>query len=107
MNHFAEQCVPGNYSQNGFEPCELCPQGEYQDKYESNGCIECPRGKTTGYIGTPDIEHCVSKGSYILITLLHTCVPYYESFEGEKFFNFVDFHVHEYFLLMVYSIANC
>ena len=65
MNYFAEKCDPGNYSQNGFEPCTLCPQGEYQEDYEQYQCIKCSPGTTTGYTGTRDKDHCVDKGKII------------------------------------------
>ena len=66
MNHSTEKCGPGNYSLNGFEPCTLCPQGEYQEDYEQKMCIKCPPGTTTGYIGTIDKDHCVDKGMIII-----------------------------------------
>ena len=59
--HSTEKCGPGNYSQNGFEPCTLCPQGEYQENYEQKKCIKCRPGTTTEYIGTLDSDHCVDK----------------------------------------------
>jgi len=65
VDYFAEKCGPGNYSQNGFEPCTLCPQGEYQENYEQYECIKCPPGRTTGYRGTIDKDHCVDKGIHI------------------------------------------
>ena len=54
---------------NGFEPCTLCPQGEYQEDYEQKNCIKCPPGTTTGYTGTLDKDHCVDKGSHITMHL--------------------------------------
>ena len=69
MNNSIEKCGPGNYSLNGFEPCTLCSQGEYQEDYEQKMCIKCPPGTTTGYTGTLDKDHCVDKGSHITMHL--------------------------------------
>ena len=65
MDILAEKCGPGNYSENGFEPCTPCLQGEYQEDYEAYNCIKCPPGTTTGYTGTLDKDHCVDKGMII------------------------------------------
>ena len=80
--HSTEKCGPGNYSQNGFEPCTLCPQGEYQEGYEWMKCFKCPPGTTTGYIGTLDSDHCVDKG------MIHICSnknDFIELFSQDKY----------------------
>ena len=38
-------CSPGNYSTNGFEPCNECPCGSFPEIY---GAVQCNNCSTTG-----------------------------------------------------------
>ncbi|KAK2183706.1 hypothetical protein NP493_299g03061 [Ridgeia piscesae] len=55
------QCAPGQYSQDGFRPCQQCPVGKYQRDYGRTRCTPCGRGITTRKTGATGFHECVVK----------------------------------------------
>ncbi|XP_048245187.1 sushi, von Willebrand factor type A, EGF and pentraxin domain-containing protein 1-like [Haliotis rufescens] len=54
------QCLAGQASPNGIEPCVVCPIGEYQPSAGTRHCLPCPRGTMTTITGSTHREACTS-----------------------------------------------
>ena len=54
-------CLEGTYSENGVEPCMLCPKGEFQNKTGQSRCQPCPGLQSTPGEGTTSLKACISK----------------------------------------------
>lgn len=52
-------CSPGSFSQNGLEPCVLCPLHHYQPVYGQMDCLECPDQLSTNEEGAAEIFQCI------------------------------------------------
>ena len=53
-----QKCAPGTYSDNGLEPCNLCPRNFYQPLQGQMTCDECPTGNRTINEGSDGIIAC-------------------------------------------------
>jgi len=51
------KCLPGTFSQNGMEPCLVCPNGTYSVKNGSISCINCSVTSNT-LLCPKDIDPC-------------------------------------------------
>ena len=40
----AYDCIPGEFSESGKEPCDKCEEGHYSVMGGSTECFECPEG---------------------------------------------------------------
>ncbi|KAL8178953.1 UNVERIFIED_CONTAM: Signal peptide, CUB and EGF-like domain-containing protein 3, partial [Gekko kuhli] len=57
----AGQCPPGQYSVDGFKPCQLCPRGTYQPEAGRALCFHCGGGLTTKHEGAFSFQDCDTK----------------------------------------------
>ncbi|OAF65906.1 hypothetical protein A3Q56_06329, partial [Intoshia linei] len=57
------QCLPGEYSDNGFTSCVSCPISYYQNLYGSKECILCPSNSVTLVVGANIDTLCVIVGT--------------------------------------------
>ncbi|KAL7985278.1 hypothetical protein Chor_003848 [Crotalus horridus] len=74
----AGQCPPGQYSVNGFKPCQLCVRGSYQPEAGRALCFHCGGGLTTKHDGAFSFQDCDTKvqcspGHYYN-TSVHRCI---------------------------------
>ena len=60
-------CSPGEYSVDGFIPCNKCPIGQYQNSSGQLECVMCPENHNTHSNGSREVEDCArlcSSGEY-------------------------------------------
>ncbi|XP_040329203.1 signal peptide, CUB and EGF-like domain-containing protein 3 isoform X4 [Herpailurus yagouaroundi] len=74
----AGQCSPGQYSVDGFKPCQPCPRGTYQPEAGRTLCFPCGGGLTTKHEGAISFQDCDTKvqcspGHYYNTTI-HRCI---------------------------------
>uniref|UniRef100_A0A4W3KAX7 Signal peptide, CUB and EGF-like domain-containing protein 2 n=1 Tax=Callorhinchus milii TaxID=7868 RepID=A0A4W3KAX7_CALMI len=72
------QCSPGQYSLDGFKPCNLCSRGTYQAEAGRTLCFRCGGGLMTKHEGASSFQDCETKvqcspGHYYNTTL-HRCI---------------------------------
>uniref|UniRef100_A0A452RGD7 Signal peptide, CUB and EGF-like domain-containing protein 3 n=1 Tax=Ursus americanus TaxID=9643 RepID=A0A452RGD7_URSAM len=72
------QCLPGQYSVDGFKPCQPCPRGTYQPEGGRTLCFPCGGGLTTKHEGAISFQDCDTKvqcspGHYYN-TSIHRCI---------------------------------
>ena len=64
-------CAPGNFSSDGFTPCQSCPLGTYQPHSGRVVCYPCPGGgKFGGKAGAVSISECPSMSSLFFSCIL-------------------------------------
>ncbi|XP_068947290.1 signal peptide, CUB and EGF-like domain-containing protein 2 isoform X2 [Petaurus breviceps papuanus] len=76
------QCLPGEYSSNGFSPCQPCPLGTYQPEGGRTSCFPCAgnqRGElTTKHPGAITFQDCEAKvqcsPGHFYNTTTHRCI---------------------------------
>ena len=58
--HFIEECQPGEYSTegDGHEPCNLCPDGSWQNETGESFCYPCDIGHVTRKEGATGGNDC-------------------------------------------------
>ncbi len=61
---FAGQCRPGEYSMDGFQPCDLCPVGTYQPEPGHTYCLSCGGGLQTRQTGRTSFGDCLTRGNH-------------------------------------------
>ncbi|XP_069079751.1 signal peptide, CUB and EGF-like domain-containing protein 2 isoform X6 [Pleurodeles waltl] len=61
MSECGGQCLPGEYSLDGFKPCHLCPLGTYQPERGRTTCFSCGGGLGTKHIGATSFQECETK----------------------------------------------
>eukprot|EP00057_Strongylocentrotus_purpuratus_P009497 XP_011663971.1 PREDICTED: signal peptide, CUB and EGF-like domain-containing protein 1 isoform X8 [Strongylocentrotus purpuratus] len=71
------QCRPGEYSVDGFQPCDSCPVGSYQPESGRTHCLPCKGGLLTRSHGSTSFADCLAKehcgpGTYYNVTT-HSC----------------------------------
>ncbi|KAM8939703.1 signal peptide, CUB and EGF-like domain-containing protein 2 [Pelodytes ibericus] len=54
-------CPAGEYSSDGFRPCDLCPLGTYQPDAGRTSCFPCGGGLTTKHNGATVFQDCETK----------------------------------------------
>uniref|UniRef100_A0A670J9Q8 Signal peptide, CUB domain and EGF like domain containing 3 n=1 Tax=Podarcis muralis TaxID=64176 RepID=A0A670J9Q8_PODMU len=74
----AGQCPPGQYSVDGFKPCQPCPRGTYQPEAGRALCFHCGGGLNTKHDGAFSFQDCDTKvqcspGHYYN-TSVHRCI---------------------------------
>ncbi|KAJ6659854.1 hypothetical protein lerEdw1_018310 [Lerista edwardsae] len=74
----AGQCPPGQYSVDGFKPCQPCPRGTFQPEAGRALCFHCGGGLTTKHEGAFSFQDCDTKvqcspGHYYN-TSVHRCI---------------------------------
>ncbi|XP_044110854.1 signal peptide, CUB and EGF-like domain-containing protein 3 isoform X1 [Neovison vison] len=74
----AGQCLAGQYSIDGFKPCQPCPRGTYQPETGRTLCFPCGGGLTTKHEGAISFQDCDTKvqcspGHYYN-TSIHRCI---------------------------------
>lgn len=63
------QCLPGQYSRDGFVPCLLCPLGTYQSEVGRTTCFPCGGNLVTKRIGAVTFQECETKGKKVIDSL--------------------------------------
>lgn len=61
------QCPTGSFSNDGFKPCQPCPQGAYQPDLGRTLCFPCGGGLSTKREGASSFHDCEVKGRFVLI----------------------------------------
>ncbi|XP_075423180.1 signal peptide, CUB and EGF-like domain-containing protein 2 isoform X4 [Ascaphus truei] len=71
-------CPPGEYSSDGFRPCEPCPFGTYQSEVGRTSCFSCGGGLTTKHNGATAFQDCEAKvqcsPGHSYNTTTHRCI---------------------------------
>lgn len=60
------QCLPGQYSHDGFVPCRPCPLGTYQPEVGRTSCFQCGGNLVTKRIGAVTFQECETKGVRVI-----------------------------------------
>ncbi|XP_006642554.3 signal peptide, CUB and EGF-like domain-containing protein 2 isoform X2 [Lepisosteus oculatus] len=55
------QCPPGQYSYDGFLPCQPCPLGTYQPDVGRTSCFPCGGSLVTKHDGAESFQDCETK----------------------------------------------
>ncbi|XP_038664086.1 signal peptide, CUB and EGF-like domain-containing protein 2 isoform X10 [Scyliorhinus canicula] len=55
------QCLDGEFSSDGFRPCQSCPLGTYQTEFGRTSCFSCGGGLTTKREGAASFQDCETK----------------------------------------------
>ncbi|XP_053313836.1 signal peptide, CUB and EGF-like domain-containing protein 3 [Spea bombifrons] len=71
-------CLPGQFSKDGYRPCQPCPRGMYQPEGGRTHCFACGGGLNTKHEGAYTFQECDTKvqcspGHYYNTTL-HRCI---------------------------------
>ncbi|XP_019332662.1 signal peptide, CUB and EGF-like domain-containing protein 2 isoform X4 [Alligator mississippiensis] len=78
ISECGDQCLPGEYSTDGFKPCLPCPRGTYQPEAGRTSCFSCGGGLTTRYNGAPLFHDCETKvqcsPGHFYNTTTHRCI---------------------------------
>ncbi|XP_074132140.1 signal peptide, CUB and EGF-like domain-containing protein 2 isoform X1 [Sminthopsis crassicaudata] len=82
MSECGDQCLPGEYSSNGFFPCQPCPLGTYQPEVGRTSCFPCARSwrgeLTTKHPGATTFQDCETKvqcsPGHFYNTTTHRCI---------------------------------
>ncbi|CAH2325525.1 signal peptide, CUB and EGF-like domain-containing 2 isoform X3 [Pelobates cultripes] len=71
-------CSVGEYSIDGFRPCEPCPLGTYQPETGRTSCFPCGGGLTTKHNGATAFQDCETKvqcsPGHFYNTTTHRCI---------------------------------
>ncbi|XP_063294927.1 signal peptide, CUB and EGF-like domain-containing protein 2 isoform X3 [Pelobates fuscus] len=71
-------CFAGEYSIDGFRPCEPCPVGTYQPETGRTSCFPCGGGLTTKHNGAAAFQDCETKvqcsPGHFYNTTTHRCI---------------------------------
>ncbi|KAM4722496.1 signal peptide, CUB and EGF-like domain-containing protein 2 isoform 2-T2 [Rhinophrynus dorsalis] len=71
-------CPPGEFSSDGFKPCDSCPVGTYQMDAGRTSCFPCGGGLTTRHNGATAFQDCETKvqcsPGHSYNTTTHRCV---------------------------------
>ncbi|XP_066475371.1 signal peptide, CUB and EGF-like domain-containing protein 2 [Tiliqua scincoides] len=73
-----EQCLPGEYSSDGFRPCLPCPSGTYQPERGRTSCFTCGGGLMTKLPHATVFQDCETKvqcsPGHFYNTSTHRCI---------------------------------
>ncbi|KAM9658467.1 signal peptide, CUB and EGF-like domain-containing protein 2 isoform 3-T3 [Trichechus inunguis] len=71
-------CQPGEYSTDGFAPCQLCPLGTFQPEAGRTSCFPCGGGLPTKYLGATSFQDCETRvqcsPGHFYNTTTHRCI---------------------------------
>uniref|UniRef100_H3BCM3 Signal peptide, CUB and EGF-like domain-containing protein 2 n=1 Tax=Latimeria chalumnae TaxID=7897 RepID=H3BCM3_LATCH len=72
------QCPLGQFSSDGFKPCQSCPLGTYQPEAGRTSCFSCGGGLTTKHNGASVFQDCETKvqcsPGHFYDTSTHRCI---------------------------------
>ncbi|XP_072448401.1 signal peptide, CUB and EGF-like domain-containing protein 2 isoform X8 [Chiloscyllium punctatum] len=72
------QCLNGEFSSDGFRPCQSCPFGTYQPEFGRTSCFSCGGGLTTKREGAASFQDCETKvqcsPGHFYDTNTHRCI---------------------------------
>ncbi|XP_046898159.1 signal peptide, CUB and EGF-like domain-containing protein 2 isoform X4 [Hypomesus transpacificus] len=72
------QCLPGQYSHDGFLPCFSCPLGTYQPEVGRTSCFPCGGSLVTKHHGAVSFQECETKvqcsPGHFYNTSTHRCI---------------------------------
>uniref|UniRef100_A0A8C8SYT5 Signal peptide, CUB domain and EGF like domain containing 2 n=1 Tax=Pelusios castaneus TaxID=367368 RepID=A0A8C8SYT5_9SAUR len=72
------KCSLGEYSSDGFKPCQPCPLGTYQPEAGRTSCFSCGGGLTTKYSSASMFQDCETKvqcsPGHFYNTTTHRCI---------------------------------
>ncbi|XP_057363337.1 signal peptide, CUB and EGF-like domain-containing protein 2 isoform X7 [Manis pentadactyla] len=54
-------CQPGEYSADGFAPCQLCALGAFQPEAGRTSCFPCGGGLPTKHLGATSFQDCETR----------------------------------------------
>ncbi|XP_070130839.1 signal peptide, CUB and EGF-like domain-containing protein 2 isoform X10 [Equus caballus] len=57
-------CQPGEYSADGFTPCQPCALGTFQPEAGRTSCFPCGGGLPTKHLGATSFQECETRGTY-------------------------------------------
>lgn len=58
-------CQPGEYSVDGFAPCQLCALGTFQPEAGRTSCFSCGGGLPTKHLGATSFQDCETRGEHV------------------------------------------
>ncbi|XP_073072263.1 signal peptide, CUB and EGF-like domain-containing protein 2 isoform X8 [Manis javanica] len=71
-------CQPGQYSADGFAPCQLCALGTFQPEAGRTSCFPCGGGLPTKYLGATSFQDCETRvqcsPGHFYNTTTHRCI---------------------------------
>ncbi|XP_031243689.1 signal peptide, CUB and EGF-like domain-containing protein 2 isoform X5 [Mastomys coucha] len=71
-------CQPGEYSTDGFAPCQLCALGTFQPDVGRTSCLPCGGGLPTKHLGATSFQDCETKvqcsPGHFYNTTTHRCI---------------------------------
>ncbi|XP_035884889.1 signal peptide, CUB and EGF-like domain-containing protein 2 isoform X3 [Phyllostomus discolor] len=71
-------CQPGEYSADGFAPCQLCALGTFQPEAGRTSCFSCGGGLSTKHLGATSFQDCETRvqcsPGHFYNTSTHRCV---------------------------------
>ncbi|XP_036077756.1 signal peptide, CUB and EGF-like domain-containing protein 2 isoform X2 [Rousettus aegyptiacus] len=71
-------CQPGEYSADGFTPCQLCALGTFQPEAGRTSCFSCGGGLPTKHLGATSFQHCETRvqcsPGHFYNTTTHRCI---------------------------------
>lgn len=63
-------CQPGEYSADGFAPCQLCALGTFQPEAGRTSCFSCGGGLPTKHPGATSFQDCETRGEDVAACLV-------------------------------------
>ncbi|XP_041522679.1 signal peptide, CUB and EGF-like domain-containing protein 2 isoform X4 [Microtus oregoni] len=71
-------CQPGEYSADGFAPCQLCALGTFQPDVGRTSCLPCGGGLPTKHLGATSFQDCETRvqcsPGHFYNTTTHRCI---------------------------------
>ncbi|XP_036283093.1 signal peptide, CUB and EGF-like domain-containing protein 2 isoform X8 [Pipistrellus kuhlii] len=71
-------CQPGEYSADGFAPCQLCALGTFQPEAGRTSCFSCGGGLPTKHLGATSFQDCETRvqcsPGHFYNTTTHRCI---------------------------------
>uniref|UniRef100_A0A8C2WDB0 Signal peptide, CUB and EGF-like domain-containing protein 2 n=1 Tax=Chinchilla lanigera TaxID=34839 RepID=A0A8C2WDB0_CHILA len=71
-------CQPGEYSADGFAPCQLCALGTFQPEAGRTSCFPCGGGLLTKHLGATSFQDCETRvqcsPGHFYNTTTHRCI---------------------------------
>ncbi|XP_062052517.1 signal peptide, CUB and EGF-like domain-containing protein 2 isoform X3 [Lepus europaeus] len=71
-------CQPGEYSPDGFAPCQLCALGTFQPEAGRTSCFSCGGGLPTKQLGATSFQDCETRvqcsPGHFYNTTTHRCI---------------------------------